>query len=389
MALLYKVEIEGNSGFILDVDRLDVGVLGYLSTDITSYVRSVSTNRGKSSSLDEFTAGKMTVVFDNRTRVFDPQNTASPLYGSIVPRRKLRFYAGKSSADIESQFVGFIDDWSFQYDVAGDSTATASASDAFTILATQNITLTTPPSENAVERVRRVLANSQVAWTEGFFSDGSPFTAGTASYIGNALSYIQSIIASERGYFYVTQSGDLRYDGWNHFSYSTPYGLPIGDQLDGNHIPFVSIETTYDTDQLYNYVTVQSYGGTVISQNVSSQQVYRIASETFDVTTAGTAQMQVLADYLISNYSTPRFRVESVTIAMDDPRIDPVWGDGITTVLQHDIGGNIALTWTPNGVGSAVSLTGYIIGKKIQATPNDCTITFSISGDDTRNVYYG
>ena len=130
---IYKVEIEGNSGFILDTDLLDTGRLGYLTTDVTSYVRSVSVNRGKSTDLDEYTAGQMSVVFDNRDRAFDPDYTSSPLYGAIVPRRRIRFSAGYDANSLQSQFFGFIDDWNFDYDVSGDSTASASCSDAFTV----------------------------------------------------------------------------------------------------------------------------------------------------------------------------------------------------------------------------------------------------------------
>ncbi|NBW20139.1 MAG: hypothetical protein EBR82_70440, partial [Caulobacteraceae bacterium] len=62
----YKVELETNTGFILDTDVLDTGVLGYLLQDVTQYVRSVRTQKGKSTLQGKFTPGQMTVVFDNR-----------------------------------------------------------------------------------------------------------------------------------------------------------------------------------------------------------------------------------------------------------------------------------------------------------------------------------
>jgi len=42
-------------------------------TDVSSYVVSVDTNRGRSSELDSFQAGSCSVVLDNRTRLFDPE----------------------------------------------------------------------------------------------------------------------------------------------------------------------------------------------------------------------------------------------------------------------------------------------------------------------------
>ena len=45
-------------------------------TDITEHVREVSTSRGRSNELDTYSAGSCQVLLDNRTRLFDPENTA-------------------------------------------------------------------------------------------------------------------------------------------------------------------------------------------------------------------------------------------------------------------------------------------------------------------------
>ena len=46
-------------------------------SDVTEYVRNVSTNRGRSTELDTYSAGTCSVLFDNRTRVFDPEHGPS------------------------------------------------------------------------------------------------------------------------------------------------------------------------------------------------------------------------------------------------------------------------------------------------------------------------
>jgi hypothetical protein len=384
----YKVEIEGNSGFILDTDLLDTGLLGYLTTDVTQYVRNVSVRRGKSTNLDEFTAGQMTVVFDNRSRAFDPNYTSSPYYGSIVPRRIMRFsIAEKGSSSYGQVFEGFVDDWNFNYDVSGDSIATASCSDAFTVLANQIITLTSPASELAQDRIQRVLTNSAVNYRNDYATSGSVFTMNSVSYTGNALAYIQDVANSERGYFFIAQGGDAFYLGWNWFVLGID-GLVFTDVDDGSGVPYTSIETTYGTEQLYNYVTVTGSAGTVTAQDVTSQINYGIAAESFPVVTAGTAEMQVLANYIISNYSDPRFRVSEVTISLDDPKVKSAFSNqGLTAVIRHEIGYQVQVIYTPNQIGTAVSRQGFVIGKSINASPEGCTISFSISSNDFRTVY--
>ena len=387
---IYKVEIEGNSGFILDTDLLDTGRLGYLTTDVTSYVRSVSVNRGKSTDLDEYTAGQMSVVFDNRDRAFDPDYTSSPLYGAIVPRRRIRFSAGYDANSLQSQFFGFIDDWNFDYDVSGDSTASASCSDAFTVLANQNITLTTPASELSDARITRVLTNSQVAWPlSNFFSEGAAFTMNSTTYTGNALSYLQQIAASENGMIYVNRSGVITFLGWNEWAGyigDYPPEFFFGDDGSSSRVPFTNIETTYGTEQLYNYVTVTGSAGTVTAQDVTSQIAYQIASTNIDVVTAGTAQMQVLADYTITKYKDPIFRVSSLTVSLDGVE-DMAAGSALaTSVFQADFGWVTEIDWTPNRIGTQTQRLAVIVGKNIQASPDRCDITFRFIPLDNRSI---
>lgn len=385
----FMVEIEGNDGFILDTDLLDTGRLGYLTTDVTSYVRSVSLNRGKSTDLDRFTAGQLSVVFDNRSRAFDPDFTSSPLYGAIVPRRKIRFWAGYDANSLHSQFYGFIDDWNFAYDVNGDSTASASCSDAFTVLANQTVTLTSPTAELSDDRISRVLTNSQVAWPlADYFSEGAAFTMNSVSYSGGALDYIQQVADSENGMVYVSRSGVLTFLGWNEWagSLSFPPEFFFGDDGSFNRVPFTSIETTYGTEQLYNYVTVTGSAGTVTSQDVTSQNEYRIASTSIDVLTNGTAQMQVLADYTISKYKDPIFRVASLGVSAEGISRMAEGSALLTSVFQADFGWVTEIDWTPNQIAPESQRLAVIIGKNIQATPDRCDITFNFIPLDNRSI---
>jgi len=130
MSQKFTVELEGTTGFILGTDQLNAGQLGYLATDITEYVRSISIKRGRSISQDKFTAGQATLTLNNRSRIFDPQNASSPLFGAIVPRRKVNIYMehrrnimGVPQATPRLMFIGVIDDWSFSYDISHNKQA--------------------------------------------------------------------------------------------------------------------------------------------------------------------------------------------------------------------------------------------------------------------------
>ena len=103
-------------------------------TDITEHVREVSTSRGRSSELDTYSAGSCQIVLDNRTRLFDPENTAGTYYGNLTPLRPIRIRVTPSGGTIRSIFFGFIDQWPQAYSWPNESTVTVTASDAFKVL---------------------------------------------------------------------------------------------------------------------------------------------------------------------------------------------------------------------------------------------------------------
>lgn len=57
---------------------------GFSTYDVTSYVKSVNVDRGRSRELDKFDAGTFSVAFENRTRYFDPQYTDSTTRTNLV-----------------------------------------------------------------------------------------------------------------------------------------------------------------------------------------------------------------------------------------------------------------------------------------------------------------
>lgn len=101
--------------------------------DVSSYVRSVTTHRGRSGDT-EFETGTAQVVLDNRSRLFDPFYTGGTYYGLLIPRKQIRVRStiGATTYDV---FRGYITGWPVQYTEAGfDSTVTLQCYDAFGLL---------------------------------------------------------------------------------------------------------------------------------------------------------------------------------------------------------------------------------------------------------------
>ena len=157
------------SGDMFTLDDTTKGVLnnpyylldGHLNfIDVTSDVLSVSVNRGRSRSLDEYRAGTAQIEFDNDARAYDPLNTASAYYPYVIPRRYVRIKS--NSIPI---FAGLINQWSLEYQPPQQSFVSASCSDAFSLLANQTIDAYTPSEQLSGERIAEVLSKSEVNFT--------------------------------------------------------------------------------------------------------------------------------------------------------------------------------------------------------------------------------
>lgn len=107
-------------------------------TDVTAYVRSVSTSRGRSTELEAFQTGSAQIVLSNADRRFDPSYTSGPYYGALTPMRPVQITVSHRDefgmTNIYPQFFGYIDGWPQSYEMVGDATVTVNASDTFKVL---------------------------------------------------------------------------------------------------------------------------------------------------------------------------------------------------------------------------------------------------------------
>lgn len=107
--------------------------------NVTTYVREITTRRGRSNELQSFETGTATITLDNRDRRFDPMNTAGPYYGNLTPRRQVRITATANSIT-KTIYRGYIAGWPVEITDAGfDSTVTLECFDALGLLAQEEL----------------------------------------------------------------------------------------------------------------------------------------------------------------------------------------------------------------------------------------------------------
>jgi hypothetical protein len=168
--LTVELEVDPDSGLqpfftlndptagVLDNTEFTLGGLSF--ADVTENVAGVSVSRGISRELDRPTAGNASVALNNDTRLFDPLNSASPYSSQLLPHRQIRVKANGTAV-----FLGIVEDWNLQYDLAGNNLSIANASDKFTLLAQQSIDELVVPDELTSARLTRILNLPEVDWS--------------------------------------------------------------------------------------------------------------------------------------------------------------------------------------------------------------------------------
>jgi hypothetical protein len=342
----------------------------YNSINVTSKTISTNITRGKSRQLDYYEPGSVTVVLNNFAREFDPTNNASAYQPFVYPKRIVDITSGGFSI-----FSGLIDDWSFSYDVNGEATASFSATESIGILANQYMAAQSFPAELSGARVNRVLNDAGVAWSTGYgdraIDTGTQLLdAETIANNTNALEYLRQIEVSEQGsLFFNSGSYGIEFvDNNNSINSTTGYEL-FADDGTINYtfgtagkpsINYDFIDVSYTTQLMYNNIFVGSYNGVnyAIETNPSSITAYSINQLNVEnVLYSATAKLANLAGLLISKYSVPEYRINSIRI-----NFYALSGSVQQDLAQLQLNDYAKVRFKPNGIGDTIERSVQIIG---------------------------
>lgn len=353
----------------LDNTSFPLGGLQFI--DITDRVKQFSISRGRSNLFSAFPAGQLNVEFNNHDRAFDPLYTQSPFAGNIVPRREIKAYTGGSVI-----YTGWIDDWGFSYAPNGDSIAEAIAYDATSILSGQVLAAGTPVVELSGARISDVL--DQINWSpeernldvgQSVLSD-APIEAST-----NAMNYLQQVALSEPGLVFVDKSGSLTFI--DRSQTPTSQGLLT---FGGTGIPFLSLDVSYGSDNLYNQVIIDRQGGgTATATDTQSVSDYGLRVLTQNsLLLADDIDLAELALILVQRYSLPEYRFSSIEVALH--KLGPEQQDEI---LNLELGSIAKVQFTPNGIGDAIERFVQVISINHTVNPQTHFIEFGFQSVDT------
>jgi hypothetical protein len=338
---------------VLDNTEFPLGGLTFF--DVTEYVAGASVSRGISRELDRTTAGVASIALNNDTRLFDPLNPASPFSKQLLPHRQIRVTANGSAV-----YLGLVDDWNLQYDLAGNNLSIANAVDKFTLLAQQFIDTLAVPVELPGPRMNRIFDLPEVDWaaSERNIDTGHvPLLAGTVSTGTNALEYLQNIAYTEDGNFFIGSDGRATLqDGLTGPSTLTL----VTFSSEGDGVPFTEIEVVYGSELLYNRVEITNIQDFIVTgDSVASQTKYGIVTLSRDNFLADVTEAAISVVTLLNRYDEPEYRFERILVDITDlPALQQaqLLGSELTNVAR--------IKFQPNNIGAVIDRYAQIIGIK-------------------------
>jgi hypothetical protein len=139
----------------------------------------------------------------------------------------------------------------------------------------------------------------------------------------------------------------------------------------GNGIPYDDIQIVYGAELLVNNAIVTSTEGTATASDATSQVTYGVTTKTVSSLLAS-GSLQGLADYIVSRYNQPEYRIERVRVNMraldTGQRSD---------VLSLELGDQADVIFTPNRIGPEIAIRNRVIGISHDIDPDNHFVSFS------------
>ena len=321
-----------------DSDPLDTS---QTFTDVSSYIREFSIDRGRQHDLADYQTGTASVVLDNTDDRFNPLNTSSPYYDTanseskISPFRQIRIRAEYDSST-HTLFRGFITGYPESFGGQGaDSSVRIRCVDAFKLfnlntiggrgwklgtagfsnLGTSTRLGYVDAQEKSSLRIGRLLDAFGWSSSDRAISTGDLDVQAGQSVTDNLLSAFKKVEEAEQGQFYMSADGkatfrDRNFKRTQQFTSQATFGNGVGE------LPFSDVITNLDDSKILNIISVTRDGGTEqIVQDTDSIAKFGSRQDSLSGTlNVSDADALAIADQRLAQFSNTGVRIEGLIV---------------------------------------------------------------------------
>ena len=363
--------------------KFDTGLFApdFVGTDVTDSVRSVSIRRGRQRLLEHFQAGTATIVLDNATGNFDPNNLSGQYVSAgaslVKPMVRVRVRATWSGTTY-SLFHGFADAWDCEYPEFGDDAITVlQVSDGFKVLARHEpgaASGSAGASEDSGARIGRILNSAGWPGDDRDLDTGNSTMQATTLNEGS-LSEAQAVALSEGGHLFLNADGKVTFRN-RHSRIEDTRSINVQATFDddGTDLPYSSATTANDDDLIKNLITATRTGGAAQTAT-DGTSVADFLTRTYNASgmwLETDAEVANWATWVLQLFKNFESRVESVELR-------PQRNDNLWPVVLGSEFGDLMLVHRRPTVGDAVSKYVFLEGVEHQMSPKHWNSRFNFS----------
>lgn len=351
--------------------------------DISDQVSNIQIKGGYNLLQDQFEAGTANIRVLDPNGDWNPQNTASPYYGKLLPLRKIRVAAPYGGLT-HYLFSGYVTAYNYTYPKDQSiGYVDLVAVDGFRLYNLANVTTITGATagQDTGTRINKIL--DQIQWPQ---SMRQVMTGGTETTVQadpgttrTALQALKMVEFSEQGAFYQDGEGDAVFKSRAYLMAKSGQN-PTYFSNAGDGIPYKNIVFAFDDKLIINQANITNVGGTMqTASNADSITTYfpHTFSTTNVLTQTNNDALNIAKNYVATRAFTT-IRIDAMTL--DLSALDSV---GITAALGLDYFDtatikNVGQTTTTGG-DSTITKTLQIVGMAYDITPNTFYTTYTTS----------
>ena len=338
--------------------------------DLTPNVRQITITRGRNVQRDQYEAGTAVVRVLDPDSYFNPQNTASPYYGYLVPLRKIRISATTDTTQ-SFLFSGYTTEYRYFYDQAEQmGYVDIYVADAFRLFQLSQVTTVTGATagQDTGTRIGKLLDAMSFPTSMRTIATGNSLCQADPATNRTALAALKNAEFSEQGAFYIDGSGNAIFKNRNTVV-SSISGTPIEfNQTTG--IPYRNVVFAFDDKLIINQASMTRVGGTLqFAENTTSATRYfpHAYNQTELVIDTDANALNIARTYVATRAETT-IRIDAMTVDLLDPAVPT------DTMIGLDYFSNCRIT-NQQPDGSEIVKTLQVQGLNWTITPNSMQVT--------------
>ena len=350
--------------------------------DITADVWDMEWERGRdyaSQLTGRSVAGRAILTVQNDDGKYSPFNTASPLSGNLLPKRKIQIRSVWPVGG--AQWTGFID--------RIEPAASAGQVPSVRIIATgalgeiQGKRVNPPGSSGATTDVHVTAVLDDVGWpaADRDIDTGLTTTGRWAPQDKDALRAIQELEETELGWFFETKDGKFRYEARGaRLTGDQLTALAVYSDADGATLPYTTIRELDPLREIFNDIRV-----TVQTFTVQSLAVLWTLNVSSNPTLAAGASVTYWADYPPPSVPAGRYVDAWTTPVVGTDVTQAGVADGDIAIAVSKFGTTMKVTITNNHGADTATLT--LVQARGTAVTADEPTTVSSEDSSSQSTY--